>query len=734
MRAVLDAPDAEKQIQEPRKPAAPGAAPAPAAPAAGKPKGAAAKLEPAGLLGFWRGKINGEDLMISFHRPPVETDVQVDLYFGRATIGTPASFTIAPDGGSVALMMHSANGRVPFGTMTPGDAGVLKLALHNRQQGQTEVLLTRDREEIATEPQQKEARELFAMWKVTANDDGTIPGTFIGMLAEEVRAYVKANPNLDSGMKLPKLLPRFVTSRDWTAEEAIKLLDDVAYYATAPIEARVAKAKLPSGALWRTMVPFEDIPVAIAKWSEAKDGMRIGMRVVEGDWRIGGKVRVELWLHNAGEKDVSFKTTGPDRQDAGVAVSAVGADGREHWAENGNVSLIAIPLPCTLPAGHVAMAKNLTLSFDAPDNKEQAWFAPKFRDLAPGKYKLRCQWSDPHPLVSIAGDWTGVLTAPELEFTLVAADAPAAKTAQAKPAIEHATVDVAQDGAISFDRKKVTLDELKARAAKNAKKWFTIRADKNVPYAKVIEVVEALKAAGVTEFSFSEARVGDGKYRVANRQDSYKFDDKHHFSICRPSDYPQFFTVSWPAEGERPACWLRTYPNVSGQTQGKWAVVWEPGTNVLWWVDDSDVGKMTLTDPARVIVDREGRTNNFSRDFGLPEEVKTEFRRLGFVVGRDKTPGLETAIGGNTGGQSIVSAEFGAWSIEGTVTDADGKPLANVPVRVSTNQELKTEKTNAKGEYHAYFTLSLQLLARWRRRHGRAGPRRLHRTRHGEGG
>src|SRR4030095_14425839 len=161
MRAVLDAPDAEKQIQEPRKPAAPGAAPAPAAPAAEKPKGSPAKLEPAALLGFWRGKINGEDMMISFHRPPVETDVRVDLYFGRATIGTPASFTIAPDGGSVVLMMHSANGRVPFGTMTPGDAGALKLELHNRQQGQTEVLLTRDREEVATEPRQKEARELF---------------------------------------------------------------------------------------------------------------------------------------------------------------------------------------------------------------------------------------------------------------------------------------------------------------------------------------------------------------------------------------------------------------------------------------------------------------------------------------------------------------------------------------------------------------------------------------------
>lgn len=904
----------EKQVQEPLKPAAP---------AAEKPKGAAAKLTPDGLLGFWRGVRNGERMMLSFHRPPVETDVQLDIYFGNATIGALASFSIAPDGKSVALMLHSANGRVPFGTLHPDEAGTLRFESSDEQNGRPDrggVVFTRDVDEPANEPRQKEPRELFAMWKTTANDDGTIPGTFIGMLAAEVRAYAKANPNLDSGMKLPKLLPRFVTSRDWTQEEAIKLLDDVAYYATEPIEARVAKAKLPSGALWRTMVPFEDIPVAIAQWSEAKDGLRIGMRVVEGEWRIGGKVRMELWLHNPGGKDVSFKTTGPDRQDAGVAVSAVGADGREHWAENGNVSLIAIPLHCTLPAGHIAKAKDVTLSFDGPDNKEQAWFAPKFRELAPGKYKLRCQWIDPHPSISIAGDWTGALAAPEVEFTLAAqvapgkagadsapgakpaaqlaklpddaytksgvpigefnagvvnwsaeqnglclamsvaedaewriggavkvglwvcnpgendlrfqhcarrdigprvlvkgadgkeraadiaqfdsypvafpvllpaghifkakefsvvflppggtaagaephftlaaggykfrseldlpgltgtgadgkqrtpaegewtgtlksgevdvklvgTDAPAAKPVQAKPAIEHATADIAQDGAISLDREKVTLEELKARAAKNAKKWFTVRADKDVPYAKVIEVVEALKAAGVTEFSFAEARVGDGKYRVANRQAGYKFDDKHHFSICRPSDYPQFFTVSWPAEGERPACWLRTYPNVSGQTQGKWAVVWEPGTNVLWWVDDSDVGKMTVTDPAHVIVDREGRKNNFSRNFALPEGVKDEFRRLGFVVGRDKTPGLEGTIGGNTGGQSIVSAEARIWSVEGTVTDADGKPMKDVPVRLRANQEIKTEKTDEKGHYYTSFSLPLQLLAKWR--------------------
>ncbi len=58
---------------------------------------------------------------------------------------------------------------------------------------------------------------------------------------------------------------------------------------------------------------------------------------------------------------------------------------------------------------------------------------------------------------------------------------------------------------------------------------FTINADDDVPYAKVVEFVEALKASGVTHFSFAEACVGDGKYRVANRTGSYKFDDELRF-------------------------------------------------------------------------------------------------------------------------------------------------------------------------------------------------------------
>ena len=400
------------------KPAAPAATPAPKVE---KPKeGADLRLTPDTLLGSWHGMLHGERLLLSFHRPPVETDINADLYQGDATIGVILTFKIALDGKSVTLLMERGPAKDPteYGRLTLEESGKLLLEVGGNAPGKS--VLTKSAEAPANEPQQKEARELFELWKITANADGTFPGTFIGRLATEVRAYVKANPNLDSAAKLPKLLPRFVTSRDWTQAEAIKLLDDVAYYASAPIAAYVANAKLPSDALWRSKVEFQDIPVKVEKWSEPKDGLRIGMRVADADWRIGGKVKLELWLHNASDKDLSFKTTGPNRQDVGVAVSARDSDGGEHWAANGNVLILAIPMDCNLPAGHVAVAKQLTVSFDAPENKEAAWMAPKFRDLAPGKYALRCLWVDAQPTLSGKGQWTGELKTPEVEFTLAA--------------------------------------------------------------------------------------------------------------------------------------------------------------------------------------------------------------------------------------------------------------------------------------------------------------------------
>ncbi|PAW77320.1 MAG: hypothetical protein B9S33_20265 [Pedosphaera sp. Tous-C6FEB] len=383
-------------------------------------KGATVKLTPDALLGTWRGTVNEEKLVLSFHRPPAEAKVRLDIYYSNATIGSLARFTIAEDGGSALLVLEGRD-TAASGTLHPREGGTLKLELiEGPLKG--EVVLTRDVEAATAEPKQKEARALYVMWKRSANNNGTIPGTFIGMLATEVRAYAKANPTLNSGMALSKMLPRFVTSRAWTQAEAIKLLDDVAYYSTTPIEARVAKAELGGDAIWRTKVEFQDIPVKIAKWSEAKNGLRIGMHVVGGQWSAGGSVRVELWLHNVGAKDVSFRTAGPNRQDFEVMFSAMDAEGNEHWPELNRMRLIAMRLDCTLPAGHVAMVKEFDVTFADADNDVKTTLGHRFFDLKPGKYQLRCSWHGAKPEPAHSDDHIE-LTAPRLDFTLAGEDA-----------------------------------------------------------------------------------------------------------------------------------------------------------------------------------------------------------------------------------------------------------------------------------------------------------------------
>jgi hypothetical protein len=131
--------------------------------------------------------------------------------------------------------------------------------------------------------------------------------------------------------------------------------------------------------------------------------------------------------------------------------------------------------------------------------------------------------------------------------------------------------------------------------------------------------------------------MGDGRFRVANRTGKYDLGGRRDLYLCRPGDRPQWLTVMWPAVDGKPRQQWSIYPKVGPASRGKWAVVWEPGGEVLWWVDDVDVGRMRLTNPGEVIVTRESRTADFPRDFGLPDEVKAEFRRLGFIGGSGDT-------------------------------------------------------------------------------------------------
>jgi hypothetical protein len=146
--------------------------------------------------------------------------------------------------------------------------------------------------------------------------------------------------------------------------------------------------------------------------------------------------------------------------------------------------------------------------------------------------------------------------------------------------------------------------------------------------------MDLLRKARVERISLQEGMPGDGKFRVANSTGRYKMDDKRSFSLCKLSGGPGYFTVHWrEKDGARTTQWVRIHPVEPDGVRGTWAVAWEPGTDVLWWMDDADIGRMTLTDPKQVVVERSARVGERPPGFVPPDGVRELFEHLGFHKG-----------------------------------------------------------------------------------------------------
>ena len=74
---------------------------------------------------------------------------------------------------------------------------------------------------------------------------------------------------------------------------------------------------------------------------------------------------------------------------------------------------------------------------------------------------------------------------------------------------EAITVSVTFDGRLQFDQTYMALpvlaNQLKAKAQSGGKRPVLVRADHNVPYGRVIQVVDAIREAGFTQVGFVTA-------------------------------------------------------------------------------------------------------------------------------------------------------------------------------------------------------------------------------------
>lgn len=128
--------------------------------------------------------------------------------------------------------------------------------------------------EAATQPQGKEAKTLFAKWARTARGNGNIPGGTLGPLVRVVTNFVKNNPTHEGAPKFAELLKRVDVKRDWSRDEAVKLLDEVsAIYPSLPEWVEVESRFVLSG----DVVVGKPLPEELKKapWGEAQaNGLR----------------------------------------------------------------------------------------------------------------------------------------------------------------------------------------------------------------------------------------------------------------------------------------------------------------------------------------------------------------------------------------------------------------------------------------------------------------------------
>lgn len=156
-------------------------------------------------------------------------------------------------------------------------------------------------------PQGEEAKALYKTWMTAARKDGKIPGGVIGVLGENVKTFIKNNPTWETTPGVEKLLPRFDASRDWSGEEAVSLLDELAALQDTPIAMALDQERL---GIVQTGTPLP-ADLANAPWGEAlSNGLRHAwlLEPRAAEQRLGNALKARVLIHNTGKVAVVFRT------------------------------------------------------------------------------------------------------------------------------------------------------------------------------------------------------------------------------------------------------------------------------------------------------------------------------------------------------------------------------------------------------------------------------------------
>lgn len=155
-------------------------------------------------------------------------------------------------------------------------------------------------------PKNKDAQALYQSWSTAARADIKISGALIGKLGESVKTFIKNNPTWETTPQLEKMLPRFDASHDWSGQDAVALLDELAAVQDTPIGMALDHEQQ---GIIGTGAPLPP-QLADAPWGkELANGLRLAylLEPRAAEHRLNTPLNGRILIHNAGKEPVVFR-------------------------------------------------------------------------------------------------------------------------------------------------------------------------------------------------------------------------------------------------------------------------------------------------------------------------------------------------------------------------------------------------------------------------------------------
>jgi beta-lactamase regulating signal transducer with metallopeptidase domain len=177
-------------------------------------------------------------------------------------------------------------------------------------------------------PQHDATASLLRQWRPLARTNGDIPGALVAELQQQIETFRTQRPDDPVSSAMAELAPKFDGAHDWSAQDLIPLLDQLAALSSAPLSWTELRHQF---AAMRNVQRGGSLPKNLenAAWGpSAENGLRVAwtFEPVAEQYYLQTVLKSRVLFHNKGQKPIVFQTDSWHQDDRHQAVDANGND------------------------------------------------------------------------------------------------------------------------------------------------------------------------------------------------------------------------------------------------------------------------------------------------------------------------------------------------------------------------------------------------------------------------